>query len=475
MSEPEARARPRSETVPPPGGRGPAVLRALAAAFAHLADFDRFVAGLQTALNHAEWFGRVNLEIEGMPATPETQFALGEMTVPVQGPAGAHGLLRVSSQQEQRFYGPEDLHLLAGLADFLAAVLDRAREWREVERQRRMFGFLLNQAPVGILAFDERHHIFAANDLARRWLGGGADLWGALQAALPEGVTVTAPPTPGGFHLRTEGRLVYGELRVSGGRVGVLVLTDLSADQARLHDALRRETYRCQWRGLRLCFALLDSGGPAGRLLRELPALGAELPGSMTVGPYDARRLGLVFPETGWTAAIARLRHLRALRDVADVRAGLAELGRDGGEPEALLQSALAHLRPLAEVVRPVLLLHDDSPEVNEALAFVLGRDFEVVTSSNLELTRRLLQTRAFDAIVTEIDLRSASGLELARMAAGAQPGIRPFFTTVSEMPAEAKADPALADAVVFQKPFDVRALARTVREKLQMAGDPPA
>ena len=52
-------------------------------------------------------------------------------------------------------------------------------------------------------------------------------------------------------------------------------------------------------------------------------------------------------------------------------------------------------------------------------------------------------------------------------MANELQPGIRPFFTTVSEMPAAAKGDARLADALVFQKPFDMRALARAVREKL--------
>ena len=50
---------------------------------------------------------------------------------------------------EPRSFGPEDLHLLSGLADFLAVVLDRAQEWREVERLRQLLGLLLNQAPVG--------------------------------------------------------------------------------------------------------------------------------------------------------------------------------------------------------------------------------------------------------------------------------------------------------------------------------------
>jgi CheY-like chemotaxis protein len=174
--------------------------------------------------------------------------------------------------------------------------------------------------------------------------------------------------------------------------------------------------------------------------------------------------VGLVFPESGRNTVLAQLRRLKPLLADAPVRAGVAELGREGGEPEALLLAALAGLRPFGEAMRPALLLHDDNPAVNDMLAYVLGRDFDLVKSTSVEHTRQLLRTRSFDALITEVELRGASGLELARLAQDLQPGIQPFFTTISELPAGA---PELADAVVFQKPFDVRSLALTVREKL--------
>jgi two-component system, cell cycle response regulator CpdR len=475
MSDTHAGLLPAPAPTDPPAGRGPAVLRSLAAAFGHLRDFDRFVGGLQAALEETEWFGRLTLDVGGTPGDGEAQFVIGEMTLPIQGETGTHGTLRAAGTDVPRFYGPEDLHLLAGLADFLAAVLDRAREWREVERQRQMLGFLLNQAPVGILACDDQRRLVAANDLARRWLGGGPDLWGALQARLPVDASPAGSGVPSCFHLRAEGRLVFGELRVSpGGGVAVAVMTDLSADQARLLDALRRETYRCQWRHLRLTFVLLDSPAIASGLLQGLPALRASLPGSTAAGPYDANRVGLVFPEQGRSVAVARLRRLRPLPADATVRAGLAELGRDGSEPEALLQAALGSLRPLGDALRPAVLLHDDNPAVNDALALVLARDFEVVASTSVERTRQLLRGRSFDAIITEVDLRAVSGLELARFAAEAQPEIRRYFTTVSELPEAAAADPGAAGAVVFQKPFDMRALASTLKKHLSVPGESP-
>jgi len=454
-----------------PSLRGPTALRALTAAFAHLQDFDAFVAGLQAALDQTEWFGRVTLEIEGRPAT-ESQFVMGEMTLPVHGGAGTHGVLRATGGDVPRLFGSEDLHLLSGLADFLAVVLDRAHEWRDVGRHRQLLEFLLNQAPVGIVAFDGQYRVAAGNDLARRWLGGGADLWAALQAALPDDATATERGPRTCFHLRVDGRLVFGELRATAGTaagagVCVVVMTDLTPEQARLLDALRRETYRCQWRRLRLGFALLESPRIAGGLLQQQTRFRAELSAVATVGPYDANRLGLVFPECGRNTVMAQLRRLRPLLADAPLRAGVAELGRDGTEPEGLLQAALAGLRPWSEAVRPALLLHDDNPAVNDALAYMLGGEFELVKSTDLERTRELLRTRSFDALITEVELRDASGLELARLAGELQPGIRPFFTTISELPAAAAKAPELADAVVFQKPFNARALAQTVREKL--------
>jgi CheY-like chemotaxis protein len=212
---------------------------------------------------------------------------------------------------------------------------------------------------------------------------------------------------------------------------------------------------------------MLDSPRIAGGLLQLLPKLRAGLPAAVAAGPYDANRVGLVFPECGRAAILAHLRRLKPLLADAAVRAGLAELSREGGEPEKLLQAALVGLRPFDEFLRPALLLHDDNPAVNDTLAYVLGADFELVKSTSEEHTRQLLRTRSFDALITEVDLRGASGLELARLAGDLQPGIHTFFTAISEQAAESVGAHELVDAVVFRKPFDARMLGRTVREKL--------
>ena len=101
MSQPDASMPPAPRLAEPRIVRGSAALRALAAAFAHLQDFDGFVRGLQTALDQTEWFGRVTIELADRPGAGEAQFLIGEMTLPVQGATGAHGLLRAAGREEE--------------------------------------------------------------------------------------------------------------------------------------------------------------------------------------------------------------------------------------------------------------------------------------------------------------------------------------------------------------------------------------
>jgi len=448
--------------------RGPVALRALAGAFAHLGDFDRFVGGLQAALDQADWFGRVRLQLGGPAAGSDLES--GELVLPLPENGAAQDWIRATGRGESRMFGAEDLHLLAALADFLAAVLGRAREWRETERQRRLFELLLNQAPVGIVLFNADRSLAAANDLARRWLGDGSDLWAAVKAAsATPGAGEPAPQAC--FHVRSEGRLVFGELRPAPAQLGgsgecVAVMSDLSADQARLLDALRRETYRCQWQHARLALVILEAPVAAGGLLQRLPELRTALP-EVVAGPYDASRIGLLFPNRGRAAAAAQLRRLPLLQSAPPARAGIAELGREAGDPEGLLHAALAGLRPYAEAFRPSVLLHDDNPAVNDALSYVLGADFRIVKSTDLGATRQLLQSQVFDGLITEIELRGGSGLELARQAREWQPEMSIFYTTISELPSGALNEPGMGDAIVFQKPFDIRSLVKTVRDRI--------
>ncbi|MDD3179721.1 MAG: hypothetical protein PHQ04_05140 [Opitutaceae bacterium] len=438
---------------------GPAALRALARALAHLHDFDRFVAALQGALDQTALFERTTIRIDrALLGGEEGPFAQGRLTLPLAGGGGRHGTLQAEPGGERRQFGAEDLHLLAGLADFVSAALDQSQRLQEAERLRELLRLLLNQAPVGLAAYAADRRLLAANDLAARWLGGDGPPLAELAGR------------PGGFHVRTGGKLIYGEARQAPGGVWVVALHDLTPEQARLMEALQRETYRALAEGKHLGFALIESAQTAEGVLRRLPALRAELPAGAVAGPYDANRLGLVLAGEGGAALRMRLRKWQfVFREAGAVRLGCAELARDGRTPEALLEAALQHLGPYEEIVRPAVLVHDGNAAVTEAIALVLGRDFRVVRSTEASLTRELLRRESFDLLVAELDPRSGpGGVELARFAREMQPGIKPLFTTVRHPPCEMPAELAAEDAVVIGKPFAAGVLARTARERLE-------
>lgn len=441
---------------------GPVAMRALAQAFASFGEFNNFVKGLQAALDQVPHFERLSISVPAALMQGSPDFSSGALTLPLTGGSGSIGTLEVSPPAQHRQFGPEDLHLMGGLAEFLSAALFQAGNFRELNQRSELLRFLLNQAPIGVAAYDENGRLIVANELAQRWLG---DAGSALQNFLK---------TPGGFHLRANGKLIYGEARRATGLTSeagawIVVLQDLTPEQARLLELVKRETYRSLVENERLGVAFIESAPSGDGILRQLPELRAALLPGETAGPYDARRIGLVFPETNGISLRARL---RKLRDVfvgrEGLRLGYAELGRDGRTPELLLEKALQRVGAYDEMLRPVLLVHDDSAAVADTFAMVLGREFQVVKSTSPERTRELLATEAFEGFVTEMELRNGvSGMELVRYAREKQPGIKPFFTTVQRAPYGLPAGATEEDALVLEKPFDIDLLTQIVRTNL--------
>lgn len=438
---------------------GPVALRALARAFGQFDDFDRFVGGLQAALDSSATFKHTIIALNREVAEGAGRFPPGTLSLPLLGGGGAAGTLQTSGLGERRQFAAEDLHLLAGLADFLGAVLTQARRLQDAGRGRELLRLLLNQAPVGIAAYGLDRRPIIANELAVRWLNG---------AQLPFDEIESGGDS---FYLRTEGKLVHGEARrVTDGAGGawVFVLHDLTAEQGRLMDGMQREIFRALAEKATCSVVLVEAADSHHGALRRLPALRAALRAGELAGPYDANRAGLVIACEGLELR-QRLRRLQpVLEGVAGVRIGYAELGRDGRTPETLLTAALRRYGVFHELLRPALLIHDENPAVAASLAMVLGREFRVVQSGDADRTRQLLDAEPFDAIVTEFDpaREGASGESIVRFASTVQPGIKRIYTSVQPA-AQIDAGPG---ALVIEKPFDVPALVALVRNALVSA-----
>ena len=276
---------------------GPAALRALAEAFAHIADFRPFVEMLEASVGKAAFFDRAEITLTDGAAPAPEGFTGGQFTLPITGAEELHGVLKVASPG--RVFGPEDLHLMAALAGVLAAVMDHAKRHGETRRNLEVLKFLLNLAPVGMVALDGDGRVLAANDVAYRWLGAES------AAALAERL---APETLGAdwraataFHFQADGKLIYAEARAHGAETGEgaarvygLVLADLGAEQMRLADGLQRELYRGRWLGRPVALVVAETDNVAGGVLAGLPALREALREGETAGPLNALQLGLV-------------------------------------------------------------------------------------------------------------------------------------------------------------------------------------
>lgn len=433
---------------------GPHALHALARAFGQFENFDRFVAMLEGALPRLGGWPETRIVLDRGLADEAERFSPGMLTLPL-GAASA-GVLSVGNSAERRLFGAEDLHLLAGLADFVGAVLAQARRVQDATRGRELLRLLLNQVPVGIAAYGSDRRPIVANEVALRWLGGNALPFDEIEAGGES------------FYLRSEGKLVYGEARrVSDVADGawVFVLHDLTPEQGRMLEGMQREIYRALAEQRACGVVLIEATDGRHGALRRLAALRAAVQPGEIVGPYDATRVAVVLGAAG-LALRARLRAMRpALEGLRGVRLGHAELGRDGRAPEELLNAAIRRHGDIDDVLRAAVLIHGESPSVASTLRLVLGRDYHVATSQNEAQARQLLTTADFEALVVEQDSgrEGQAPTSLVQLARALQPGIKTLYTTV-EPASEIAVEPG---ALVIEKPFDVESVQERVRALL--------
>ncbi len=436
---------------------GPAALRALAKAFSDFGEFDRFVAGLQTALAQSAAFEHTAILLDRAVHAGKVPLVAGSLSVPLVGGGLPHGFLQAAPRSENRQFAAEDLHLLAGLADFLSAVLDQAVRRQEAQRSQELLRFLLNQAPIGLAAYTPERRLLVANDLGRDWLGEAGPPFLEIESG------------HGNFHLRAAGKLIFGEARRAPDGVWVIALHDLTPGQVRLIEALQRETFRGLVEEHPVSFALVESPQVCEGVLRQLPALRQALAGNEVVGPYDANRIGIVMAGMGGSAARHRLRQWQGLLgDVGTLRVGVAELRRDGSTSETMLAAALRRSGPFGETVRPTVLVHDNDSGVASSISLILGREYRVLKSMELGATREILRREEVDVFVTDLDLRGeVSGTDLVQEVRRLQPTIRPLFTSVHDAPHELTPELAAGGAVVLQKPFAPDVLREALRNRL--------
>jgi PAS domain-containing protein len=436
-----------------------AVVRQLSGAFRRFGEFDQFVAGLESALGKTEFFDRAAIAL--FPRLREEgsgrgSFPPSTLCLPLAGDDRVLGMLTFSN--EQREFGPADLHMMGGLAELVAVMADHALRFGEQRRNLALLSFLLNQVPVGVLCFDEEGRILIGNSLGGRLLGRSLEEGtGELPIEWREEVQRAAG---GAFHRGAGGKLLHAVVSTpssaAGQGVRALVLTDLAPEVDRFREAVAREVYRCAWLGKSAGLILLHAAD-VGALMGALEPLRKEFSAPAVVAPSGSRTVGILLPESRFHLAMERLRQVRPLLG-DDWEAGVATTGGDLKEPGALMDVASAGKRPLNDFLRRSLLLHDDYPSVNDMLEMMLRDRYRLTKSSDFDRTVAYLRTGHFDGLFTEIDLSNGGdGWKLAQVARETTPTIRPFFTTAAAM--VRREEERFRGEMVFQKPFAVAEL----------------
>lgn len=452
----------------PGAGDAVGILRQFTSALREIADFDRFVTGLETALGESEIFDRTALSLFPKLQAEENElysFPESTFSLPLASEEKVMGTINFGVQPSHRQLSAQDLHLMGGLADLISVLVDHALQFGEQRRNLALLGFLLSQVPVGVVCFDPTRRILVSNSLGRRLLGindGAGEVW-----LLPEdwhNKVKKAGPS-GEFHRRVAGQLLHVQAKSTssglGDEITALVLADLTADQDRFHQALARETYRCGWLARPISLAVLGAKSPGG-LMASLRPLRERLGSSAIVGPCDSDAIGIIFPEAPFPQAMERFRSVRTHLE-NDWEGGVASLNDVQGSPETLFAAAAAARCRVGDFLKHRLLLHDDYASVNDMLELVLRDDFTVSKSGNYNETMRQLRSGRFDGFFSEIDLSNGGDpLELARVAREANPKIRSFFTSVAAN--VRRESPLFQKETVFQKPFDIREVVGTVK-----------
>jgi two-component system cell cycle response regulator CpdR len=114
------------------------------------------------------------------------------------------------------------------------------------------------------------------------------------------------------------------------------------------------------------------------------------------------------------------------------------------------------------------ILLAEDDDSLRQFLALNLGRaGHEVVAHGDGDSAWEELAGAPFDLLLTDIVMPGLDGIELARRAADAHPGMKIMFITGFAAVALSQKAPAPKEAKVLSKPFHLKDLVAEVERMM--------
>ena len=460
-------------TTNSPAGLAGEYLRSFSEATRQIGDFDAFYDVLRELIGQDAYLaGAAEIEDSSNSPPPVPDFENldpAETVIAVNGPEGSQGFLKYRGRCDGGSFGADDLHLMGAIAGFVSALTAQAQNFKKKGESIRVFQYLINQLPLGVVCFDAEGGLLVENKLAQRLLGeaGAALVRGALsEKALKDQGKLR-------MHLEVENKLLYAE----GRRLDVdetlsvhaFVLHDMSGQREKHLLQLERSVFRAESRGAPLTVAILEDRSEAGRLLRILKANADALQlNPDEILAFDAYTCVCVF-------AGKRLRGVRYLLknglprtlDRGSAKGAFVAEWDDVDEDtpvQSLIDGASRSMRALEEVFRPTLLVLDAFPAVLQSLEWIGGEiaSFEAVVDSAAAV--EWIESGRYDGIFVDIDAFSAGGLEWLELASPkAGGGFAVFYVSHKQASMVYTAYGLGEEAVVLQKPFDAQKLEATL------------
>jgi len=455
-------------------------LRAFAGATREIGDFEAFYEALRQLVEDDAYFAGAAVLSDytnAQAAVPDFENQdSSETLVPVCGPEGSAGYLKYSGRRDGEFFGADDLHLMGAIAGFVSVLTAQAQLFRKMGESSRVFQYLINQLPLGVVCFDAQGGLLVENKLAKRLLGdAGADI---VRGALSEKALKAQGKLR--MHLEVAGKLLYAE----GRRLDVdeelfvhaFVLHDMSGQREKNWLQLERSVFRAQSRRTPLAVAVLEDRSEAGRLFRMLKASAAAL---------QLQPEGILALDAYTCACVFNGKRLRSARyllknglpkplDRESAQGALVAEWADLDEAapaQSLIGAARTAMRPLAELLRPAVLVLDPYPAVLQSLEWIGGQIAGFVAVEDADQAAERVASGEFDGLFLDIDTfgeRSLDWLPAASERAGG--GFRVFHIT-HKQPSMVDTRYGLdVDALVFQKPFDAEKLRETLALQFDFA-----
>ena len=456
-------------------------LRSFSEAMRQLDVFDDFYEALAELVQKDSYlFGSAEFSefINGPGSVPDFEaLDSGETVVSVAGAAGNAGFLKYKGRRDGEPFGAEDLHLMGAIAGFISVATAQAERFKSKEETVRVFQYLINQLPLGVVCYRSNGELLVENKLATRLLG--SEGTALLVSAMEEGTMFQKGRTQ--LHLEADGKLLYIEGRRlpvdEALTVSAFVLYDMSRQKEKFVLQLERAAYRTESRGSTLTLALLEDRSKPGQLygaLKQSEIFHNET--SATIQPLDAYSCAGVFEDK----SLASVRHLMrntlpsALLEKDGIHAALVSdwlAEGDDSPADLLLGEARASLCRIGMALQPAILVLDPYQGVVDALSVITSHVVRLQATGNIEEANAAMLSGSYDALFLDVDSYpedKISGM-LGRVSnAGA--GFKVYYVSHLHPDMVRFKYSISADSTILQKPFDAAVVSGLLAQQFNFA-----